>query len=163
MKCATSKRYNSRLGFTLIELIIVMGIMAVISTATLATTRSIQRRSLNSAVLSVQAHIREAQRTALVEGRRWRVQFDQVNGLYHVHPVSGFGSQNPEDVVTIHLPQGVGFDFLGNDFAEFTPRGTAAASFTIILRNGPFEQYLTVLVSTGRVRIGEMGELPSNE
>ena len=134
--------------------------MAIAGTTTLATARGIQRRTLNNASLALQADIRRAQRLSLIEGRRWRVQFDQQNNRYFLHSIPRFEA---DYIYEVYLPRGVEFAVLGRPFTEFLPRGTVGGggfgqgtAFTIRLRNGRFEQDLTIVPSSGRVRVFEI-------
>ena len=147
-------------GFTLIELVIVLAIMAILSGTTLATARGIQRRTLNNTSLSIQADLRRAQRLALIEGRRWRVNFDIENNRYFMHPMPrNFG----DHVYTVYLPRGVEIDHItapqSRTFLEYLPRGTASSGFGIHLRNGPYLQRLTATVSAGRIAIFDIERL----
>ena len=151
-----------RKGFTLIELVIVFGIIAILGGTTLATTRGIQRRTLNNASLALQADMRRAQQMALIEGRRWRVQFDQQNNRYIVHPVPRL-SALPEEIREVHLPSGVTIDFINSPhagtFLEYLPRGTTSSGFRVDLRNGVYVQRITATVSAGRIAIHDMERL----
>ena len=102
---------------------------------------------------------------ALIEGMRWRVQFDQANHLYYVRQWSGvFG--DTDHIYEVHLPRGVEFYFLGRHRFDYLPRGTIdggafseGAGFTIRLRSGRYEQVLTVLPVTGRVKVYDIQRL----
>ena len=152
----------SKSGITLLELVIVLGIIAILGGTTLTTARGIQRRNLNNASLAFQADIRRAQRMALIEGRRWRVQFDQENHRYLVDYVRPLLNTNWDRTWT-YLPAGVTFEFLPRSSVEFLPRGTLGGTpfavgtgFTMRLQSGQYIQELTVLPVTGRVRIREI-------
>lgn len=148
-------------GFTLVELIVVLGIIAVLSTTSLVTTRGIQRRTLNNTSLTLQANMRYAQRMAVIEGRRWRVVFDKEYNRYHMHPVVGLGNLVDRSY-TIYLPSGIEFEHLGRPMFEYLPRGTiggrdgvfgTGTAFTMELRSGPYIQRMTANVSAGRIAI----------
>ena len=144
-------------GFTLIELVIVLGVMAILGGTTLVTARGIQRRTLNNTSLAIQADLRRAQRLALIEGRRWRVNFDIENNRYFVHPMPrAFGA----DVYTVYLPRGVEIiRFAPRSFLEYLPRGTATTGFSVVLRSGRYQQQLTATVSAGRIEIKDIERL----
>jgi len=134
----------------------VLGIVAVLGTATLTTARGIQRRTLNNASLALQADLRMAQRMALIEGRRWRTTFDMENNRYFIHPV-------PRDLAgyihIVYLPNGVTIDYFTHANLEYLPRGTVSSGFRIDLRNGPYIQRLTATVSAGRIAVFDIERL----
>lgn len=150
---------SSQAGFTLIELAIVLGIIAILGGTTMATARSLQRRNLNNATLALQADIRLAKQMALIEGRRWRVQFEPGQRRYHIHPDRPSITEAPDVIYTTYLPNGVVFGHLPRASMEFLPRGTigggghgAGQGFTMRLESGPYMQELRILPVTGRVR-----------
>ena len=144
---------NWKKGFTLIELVVVISLLAVICGASIATVHNVQRRNLYSAALMIQADMRQAQRLAIMEGRRYVVRFDRLNHSYFVHPVG-----EPDDTPN-KLPRGVRIHNMTLRVAqiEYLPRGTlggeGANGFTIFLRNGIYALDMTVIPVTGRVDI----------
>lgn len=149
------KRLQWRKGFTLIELVVVLGIIAVLGSTTLITARGIQRRTLNNTSLALQADIRRAQQMAIIEGRRWRVQFDIDQNRYRVHPMP-----RPVDVYWIYLPNGVEINLLRpRAYIDYLPRGTASSGFSIYLRSGRYQQRLTATVSAGRIAVFDIERL----
>ena len=157
MKKNTWKHWQK--GITLLELVVVLGIIAVLSGATIGTARGLQRRTLHNASLALQSDMRHAQRMALIEGRRWRIAFDDVYHRYsvgHERSVLDTAAQPP----WIYLPSGVEFSYLPRLNSEFLPRGTlSGGGFTIYLRNRQYEQRLTILPVTGRVRVWDVERL----
>jgi prepilin-type N-terminal cleavage/methylation domain-containing protein len=141
---------NLQRGFTLIELIIVLAVMAILAGAGIAASHSHDRRTLRNAGLMVQAHAREAQRLALIEGRRYRVQFNIDTHSFSIHP-------RHYQPVWIYLPQGVEIYHLNlnTNWMEYLPRGTSGGThaYTIRLRNGRYEQRMTVVPSGGRAEL----------
>ena len=147
------------------ELVVVIGIIAVLSGTAVFVSRGIQQRSLNNSSLLLQADMRRAQRMALIEGRRWRILFDTANNRYSVHYVQPVLSPQSERV-WIHLPQNVEFRYVPRASVEFLPRGTLGGTafgvgtgFSMSLRNRQYVQQLTVLPVTGRVEIFEIQRL----
>jgi len=137
--------------------VIVLGIMAVLGGTTLVTARGIQRRTLHNTSLAIQADLRRAQRLALIEGRRWRVNFDIENNRYFIHPLPrSFG----DHAYIVYLPRGVEIEgFAPRSFLEYLPRGTPTSGFSLVLRSGSYQQQLTATVSGGRIAIWDIERL----
>ena len=147
----------SRSGFTLIELVIVLGIVAALGITTVTIARGLERRTLNYVTQTLQADIRHAQRMALIEGRRWQVVFNVDGNRYYIR---SFPWRDPGNSRSVYLPQGVEFAYLGRHNAEFLPRGTlagtqfaAGAGFSMEMRTRSFRRRITVLPVTGRVEL----------
>ena len=134
-------------GFTLIELAIVLGIMAIISTGVFVSFRGSERRELQNASLALQADLRYAQRRAIMEGRRYGIIFEVQHNRYHIV------LDSPRQTIrTIYLPNRVRLLEVSGPSLMFLPRGTASSGFRITLHNGPYSQQLTATVSGGRIR-----------
>jgi len=137
-------------GFTLIELVVVLAVMAILAGAGVAASHSHDRRTLRNAGLMVQANVREAQRLALIEGRRYRVHFDIENHKFSIHP-------RYDEPDWQYLPHGVEIYFLNlpRGWMEYLPRGTPGGThtYTIRLRKGRYEQRMTVVPSGGRAEL----------
>ena len=151
---AISKSWKA--GFTLVELVIAIGIMAFAGGALFAGSRGIQRRTLNNASLALQADIRRVQRMALIEGRRWRIQFYKDFNRYSIHSVP---RSLAEHIYTVYLPRGVEIDFLTHHHLDYLPRGTVSSGFSIHLRSRQYVQRLTATVSAGRIAIFEIEQI----
>lgn len=149
-------------GFTLIELVIVIGIIAIAGASTAAASRGIQRRTLQNASLAIQADMRRAQRMALMEGRRWRVQFEERYNRYSIGPIP----RDPNRLYIMYLPRGVYFEYLPRSSVDYLPRGTLGGTgfgtgtgFTMDLRSGRYMQRMTILPVTGRVTVFDIETL----
>jgi competence protein ComGD len=142
-------------GFTLAELIIVLGILAIMWAVVSLSMDGLRRQSLNSASLTLQADIRYAQQMAIMEGRRWQVDFDIENNSYTIRRDSILDTADyRRDVI---LPNGVTIEVNFKDqFLHYTSKGTVNRAGTIWLRSGSFMQRSTVALGTGRVRVFEI-------
>lgn len=150
---------NWKNGFTLIELVIVLGLLAALGTVSLVTVRVIERRTLDAASRTLQADMRRAHRMALIEGSRWRVQFYETRRRYTIRPMHCVSGR----IYIVYLPPGVEFDYLPRHIVDFLPRGTlsspgwgAGTGFSMDLRKNRYVQRLTVLPVTGRVAVEEI-------
>ena len=139
-------------GFTLIELVLVMGLITIVTTGVLVSMRDNSYRTLYNASLTLQSDLRYAQRRAITEGRRHGILFEPTQNRYHIILT------NPtENIRTVNLPSGVIFqDIVGGSVVTFLPRGTSSGGFTITLANSNYRQNLTVGVSGGRVRVWDI-------
>ena len=138
-------------GFTLLELIIVLAIIAIASGGIFLTARTSQKRELYLASRQLQADIRYAQRLAIATGQRHDVIFEAQYNRYNIAQTS------PSNIIkTVYMPGSVKLTFSTDRMLGFLPRGTASRGFRIILGNGNYLQHLTVTVSGGRVEIQEI-------
>src|ERR1700761_2738418 len=71
-------------GFTLIELMVVVALIALISVMALPSISSYFQVSLNSATREVAATVREAYNATLVTGKLHRIVYDLKQGQYWV-------------------------------------------------------------------------------
>jgi prepilin-type N-terminal cleavage/methylation domain-containing protein len=71
-------------GFTLIELMVVVALIALISVMALPSISSYFQVSLNSSTREIAATVREAYNATLITGKLHRVAYDLKNGQYWV-------------------------------------------------------------------------------
>jgi len=135
-------------GFTLLELVIALAVIAIVgATATLAF-RPTPRRHLQNASLQLQADLRYTQRRAIMEGRRHGIIFDPWQSRYRIMAF------NPmEELRVVYLQNGVTLGSSTHNRLTFTPRGTASSGFSILLSSERYSQRLTATVSGGRIEI----------
>ena len=149
---------KTKRGITLLELLIVLGILVIVGGAAVAGVRAQQRRTLNNASLTLQAHMRRLQQLAVLEGRNYRIIFNMEDNSYLMRHQS-WGSPSE----TVYLPQGVTIRHISHPHnttvLEFLPRGTPSAGMTVELQHGPFIQTLTVVPSGGRVYVNPVERL----
>jgi len=138
-----SSRKNG--GFTLLELIIALGVIAIVSGGLFLAFRQTERGALQNAALILQADIRYAQRHAVIEGRTVRILFQPIPNNYVVDR----GQMNSRSV---YFENGV--RVTSSLEIHFLPRGTPGGGSTIQLRSQRgYQQNLTIVGSGGRVRI----------
>jgi len=135
-------------GFTLLELIIALGIITIVIGGIFLTLRPSTRRDLENASLTLQADLRYSQRRAIMEGQRIGIHFEPHYNRYSI--ITGA----PERVIrTVYLQNGVNLVETSAPRLMFLPRGTASAGFRITLSNGDYWQRITATVSGGRIHI----------
>ncbi|MCL1987089.1 MAG: GspH/FimT family protein [Firmicutes bacterium] len=138
---------NCQNGFTLIELVVVLGILATLSGTILFTANGLQRRSLENAMFTLQADLRHAQRMAVIEGRYWQVLLNTAENSYSVGPANDGDSH-----VIVYFPNGIELAS-GNSNIRYLPRGTVSGSTTLRLKTANFTQRMTINVGPGRAMI----------
>ncbi|MCL2016064.1 MAG: type II secretion system GspH family protein [Defluviitaleaceae bacterium] len=142
---------NYQKGFTLIELVVVLGILATLSGTILFTANGLQRRNIENAAIALQADLRHAQRMAVIEGRRWHVLLNTVDNSYSVGPVNDRNSH-----YIVHLPNGLELSHTGGADLIFQPRGSFGQGRTINLHGSNFFGGVAVVGATGRSRLLEI-------
>jgi len=145
-------------GFTLLELMVALGILTIVSTGVFVSLRSnesnTEQRNLQNASLALQADLRYVQRRAIMEGQSYRILFEIFNNRYHIQ----INTTPRQTIRIIYFQDGVRLTHmtLRNELT-FYPRGTISNATTITLINGRYQQQLTTTVSGGRAQIGDIG------
>jgi len=150
-------------GFTLIELVLVLGIIAIMSAGAIMSIQANANRALENASLALQADIRYIQRRSITEGQRYRIIFELESNRYSIYLV-GANPSSHEVIRTVYLRNGVflySTTFLASQNLppriEFLPRGTPSPrGGNVRLSNGRFSQTIYVTPTTGRVRIADI-------
>jgi prepilin-type N-terminal cleavage/methylation domain-containing protein len=160
-------------GFTLIELMIVMLIMAVAAAIAVPMVSSAGSMQIRSAVNMVAADLEYAKSLAIGTGQRHSMVFDAANEAYHIanaagttvaHPVKkGFdyvvsfatdGRLDQVDIVDASFDgtSTVSFDYLGS---PYNGAGTALTSGVVTLRAAGVTRTVTVEPVTGFISISD--------
>jgi len=139
-------------GVTLIELAVVLSVFAILAAVTMFTSGYFNSpsRVLNSTARTMQADFRMAQRYALIDGQT----------VYIFLEPDKYIIRNSLSVIKIvNLPEGITLSTNTQGY-DYTPRGTLGRGGTITLMCDGLSLSLTVLPTTGRVRIGTMVSAP---
>ena len=147
-------------GFTLMELVLVLGIITIMSAGVFMSIQYNSNRALENASLALQADIRYVQRRSIAEGRRYGIVFDIPSNRYRI--VCGSSRQT---IRSVYLRDGV--YLLSTNFVnprnslspgvDFLPRGTVSPQAgQVTLTNFRFSQDVIINVSGGRARISEI-------
>ncbi len=176
----TSTR-NSLSGFSLIEMLIVIALMAVITLVAAPSISSVLRISLNSATREIASVIKEAYNSAVVTGRVYRVAYDLDKEMYWVEsgpatllletaeskereerrrkiagpdykpPVSKFSIDKSVTRSKKELPRGVIYEDV---LTQQNPEAiTSGIVYTHIFPHGLAEQTIIHLTDSGKKRI----------
>ena len=130
------------------ELLISLSVLLIISVSLSAPRARSEKIGLYNACLQLQADIRQAQHTAVLEGSDYMVLLAPASGYYQLCR-SGLNID-----YTVRLGN-VSIDYNNFDYSRviFTARGTVSKGGTIRLRAGRFTQEVTVLPVSGRVAV----------
>ena len=159
-------------GFTLIELIVVVAILALVGGIAVSSWASmLPNQRFNSAVRNLSEVLYETRSNAIARNREFRIYYDLDEDTYSVRtpfsPDGGFAEQSDEEHVWIHETnlQESGIDLLeitiddvpysdGAVYVRFDPLG-AASHHIIQLRQTLFERDFTLeaLPLTGEIRM----------
>jgi prepilin-type N-terminal cleavage/methylation domain-containing protein len=130
----------TRRGFSLIELMVVMAIVAILSTVAVTYTSAyVARRQVESAAFSLVQDLRDVQASAAFTRNTFAVTFDVPNNRYTFQKTPGGA------VITRQFSSAVGFAsaVLGSSFTSDTVyltagrKSTAAAPAAVVLYFGP--------------------------
>lgn len=145
-------KVKSAQGLTLIELVIVLALMVILSHTALISLALVDRQNLNQACMQLKADLRYAQRLAIMENRRYRVDFDVKRNKYVI-----LYKENSDDIFvkTVEMSGGVRLVSTSNLYnsVTYTSMGTTGDPCTITLRNDTYMAQLTVNLGVGRVKL----------
>lgn len=156
------ERLSNKSGISSLELAVVLaliGIMAVITVPYLGSW--LQHYRLVGAARQVASTLQEARLRAVSDNLEWRVVINRDTDTYWLqrgNAANGSRSWTNQGG-TLSLPRGVRFTGrTGNDIGgqvniQFNPNGTSGVGSIFILGQDGGRYYITVLPTTGRVRI----------
>jgi Tfp pilus assembly protein FimT len=157
---------KSEAGFTLIEALVVVGLVAVMAGATVpAVAGGLARYSLTNAAQQVASTVRAARFHAVGTNRNVRIVIDAATGDYHreaLDPVDGWvritrtGERDDAGAETFSIGDGISFAGGAPVNVEFDTQGRLAggAALTITVTNGNEAQNRSVVISArGRTTI----------
>ena len=138
---------KTRNGLTLLELIIALSIIMAVTGGLFIAFRQPERQHLENAALQLQADIRYAQRRAIAEGRRFRVEFTRSTNRYRIMAL-----RPDEELRVVYFQNGVRLDFPISHHLEFLPtRGTPGdSSLNVPARYRPEGGSVTIRLETRR-------------
>jgi prepilin-type N-terminal cleavage/methylation domain-containing protein len=169
--CRTSNARMARPGFTLIELMIVVVILAIAAAIVVPMASSAGSMQLRAAGNMVAADLEYAKSMSISRGQKYSVVFDPTNGAYWVkdqngntiaHPVnqgSLYSVSFPNDSrlnqvnianVSFDGTNAVSFDYLGS---PFNGSGGNLNSGVIILQAGGLTKTVNVEPVTGYISV----------
>ena len=143
-------------GFTLLELAVALGIIAILASGIFLGVRQNHRRHITNASLQLQADLRYVQRRAIMEGQRFGIIFEpHLNHYWLVYIDSANRTTRIyEDPIRLENRVRLHNVVFPNNRIYFTPRGTPSRGGSLFLRVGPgngiYEQRITVNPSGGR-------------
>lgn len=145
-------------GFTAVEILLTVGLLAILALAAVSLLPSVGSIRLGAAAKQVQSDIEYAQQNAMMTGQTSGVLFVN-NGSYTVYqgtfstPLSSpLTHQDMVITLSTHYP---GVSISGNYTVEFNDMGspTTGGGGSVTLTNGSTSKILTVTANTGKVTI----------
>jgi prepilin-type N-terminal cleavage/methylation domain-containing protein len=124
---------NQQKGFTLIELIIVMGIMGILATIAVPTFQNyIRNQNLKTAARGITSDFFATRERALSENVRYRITFDQAGNSYTIARGTAAGAPYVDQQTKLMTSYAPYIKVDADQVVYFQTRGTVTAcNFTI--------------------------------
>jgi len=124
---------NQQKGFTLIELIIVMGIMGILATIAVPTFQNyIRNQNLKTAARGITSDFFATREKALSENVRYRITFDQASNSYTIARGTAAGAPYVDQQTKLMTSYAPSIKVDADQVVYFQTRGTVTAcNFTI--------------------------------
>ena len=124
---------NQQKGFTLIELIIVMGIMGILATIAVPTFQNyIRNQNLKTAARGITSDFFATREKALSENVRYRITFDQAGNSYTIARGTAAGAPYVDQQTKLMTSYASYIKVDADQVVYFQTRGTVTAcNFTI--------------------------------
>jgi type II secretion system protein H len=173
--CGNLKPKIVQRGFTMIELMVVLAIIAIAAAIVVPIASSAGTMQLRAAVTMVAADLEYAKSMSISRGQTYRVSFDGTNEQYRImdpngttikHPVKGpafdyavdFRTDrrlNGVDIVSVTFDGAstVGFDYLGIPYSVGASPGPLQNTGVITLQAGGLTRTVSVEPVTGYISI----------
>lgn len=141
-------------GFTLIEIVFVLAIMAVLAAIALPNWGTLlPTYHLNSAARQVQSELHRAKSRAVAENTRYDLVFSATGFVIKKNTNTCDSPSYASGTESRSLPEGVSIS--SSNTLCFTPRGTSNGGTVSLCNNKGAGKNVVVLSSSGRVRIAD--------
>jgi len=143
------KKSTTESGFTLVELMVVVAIIAIVAGLTIGEINT-DSYQLKSRAHTLKAHMMQAKLEAVKRDLRVRVAINGTNDGYSIHSID---SEDNTVTTIITIRYANKFTFTGGT-TTFSPRGTSNSnSFIIVKKDTTNPEYSIITNNIGRVRL----------
>lgn len=145
-------------GFTLMEIIMVIGIFAVLALAAIPFLSICDDRHSELEGARIKTIINHAQSLAMTRKDTFRVAFDTATEKITLTRMAGAVVVVDPDNYTWDLEKGdiTSADFGGNSYLEFNAKGKNPEKGTVVICYGKVQQTIDVTRVTGHIQITEV-------
>ena len=151
---ALVKNNQKGLGFTLVEISVVIGIISLLALISIPALISYQKTTaLQNEARSISSNLRLAQQLAITEQSIHDVEFSIVNNSYEI-----INAETSETVKTIEVADEISIDSitdLTGSTVSFNPTGAVTETGTITLINSKDQTATIEIKPSGYVEIAE--------
>jgi type IV fimbrial biogenesis protein FimT len=147
--------FSSKIGFTLVELMIVIAVMAILFTIAMPTFQNYMTQSrLRGAAREVASDLMEARMKAIKQNNNFKIFFTSNHEYIILDDTNNSGTVDSGETTQTRDIQTEFYDVTlsSNNNPIFGPNGTAANMATVTLSNSAGSRYVSVAI-TGRVKI----------